>query len=205
MSFPLFKERVYGYLSYLNVTESKEINSYIAKVYAELLESNTFCYRVKEYKELFDFMKKEPYLSFLNGAVGYYFAVSTLGIETDDQVAELAKLDQNRMLVFDACANAFIEIKNDQLKNGLSDDISYLFCPGYQGSDVSDLEIILKELKADELGITLDESGMMLPRKTMAGIYAKGVSPRKKCGNCLKLNDCAYRKAGKLCFDLEKK
>ena len=205
MDFQLFKARVYGYLSYLEFAESDEVNECILKVFSFLTENDTFRYRYEKFTEPKDFMKKEPYASFLNGAVGYYFYACTLGDGIDKNIAELSVSDREQMLVFDACANAYLETKNDEIRRVLGNDVSYLFCPGYQGSDARELAFILNEIKADSIGIKLLESGMMKPNKTMAGIYAIGIKPRKKCGNCIKLSDCAYRKVGKLCFELEKK
>ncbi|MBO5908757.1 MAG: hypothetical protein J6Q67_03115 [Clostridia bacterium] len=202
MDFFLFKSRVYGYLSYLKIEESEEVNVLISNCLDRLTENDLFSYRFAEYKESLDFMKKEPYTSFLSGSDGYYLVASTLG----DKVDEIIKpLKDKSKLIFDACANAYLEMKNEELRESLGDDLSYMFCPGYQGSDAAELKYILAEIKAYELGINLLPSGMMLPQKSMAGIYAKGVSPQKKCGNCVKINDCAYRKAGKLCFHLENK
>ena len=202
MDFQLFKKRVYGYLSYLEIAESAEVNEGILKGFNILTENDTFKCRYEKFTEPKAFMKKEPYESFLNGAVGYYFYCCTLGAEVDKWIEAS---DKSGKPVFDACANAYLELKNDEIRLSLGDGLSYLFCPGYQGSDVCELSIILNMLKADELGIERLDSGMMKPNKTMAGIYAIGVTPRKKCGSCIKLNECAYRKAGKLCFDLEKK
>ena len=147
-------------------------------------------------------MKKEPYTSFLSGSNGYYLVASTLG-EIVDYIKE--HLNDESKLIFDACTNAYLEIKNAELKEKLGDGLSYLFCPGYQGSDASELKFILDELSAEEIGIKVLPSGMMSPIKSMAGIYAKGVKPLKKCGDCLQINNCVYRKAGTVCFRLENK
>ena len=202
MDFLLFKDRVYGYLSYLNVEESVEVNSLISESLKRLDKNCSFIYRYAEYKIPLSFMNNEPYTSFLSGANSYYLVVTTLGAGVDEIKNEL---DDKEKVLFDACANAYLEIKTDELKESIGDDLSYMFSPGYQGSDVSDLKYILDELDASEIGIKLLPSGMMTPIKTLAGIYAKGVSPKKKCGECIMLNNCAYRKVGKLCFHSERK
>lgn len=199
MDNSVFKERVYGYLSFAKIEESELTDSIISESLEKLSLSDSFRYRCAEYALPLEFMKKEPYASFLSGANGYFLVVSTLG---DGAEKHKETLDDRSKLIFDACANAYLELKNEELRESLCDNLSYLFCPGYQGSDVSEIKYILDELKAYELGIELLPSGMMTPQKSMAGIYAKGASPLKKCGNCLKINDCVYRKAGKLCFHL---
>lgn len=197
MNCSLFKSRVFGYLSYLDIEVSDEVDSVIAVSLDKLTNLDCFAYRYTEYTELLPFMNKEPYTSFLSGANGYYLVATTLGEEVD---SIKNSLDDKSRLIFDACANAYLEIKNEELKARLGNDLSYMFSPGYQGSDVKELRFILDELKSDEIGIKMIESGMMTPIKSMAGIYAKGVSPQKKCGSCIMLKNCVYRKAGKLCF-----
>ena len=205
MMYSSFKERVYGYLFFYNITESDSLDSLIYGFFEEFSRNDPYIYVYAAYSKELDFMKKEPYTSFLSGAKGYFFVASTLGMEIDKRISELKSTNHTEAAVLDACSNAWLEIKNDELRYELSDNLSYLFCPGYQGSDTSELEFILNELKAERIGITLLATNEMSPKKSMAGIYAMGVSPQKKCGDCIKINDCEYRKAGKLCFCLEKK
>lgn len=205
MIYSLFKERVYGYLFFYKISESDSVNSLIYDIFEEFSRSDPYRCVYQEYAQPLDFMNKEPYVSFLNGSCGYFLVASTLGEEIDKRIYDLKIINSTKGAVFDACTNAWLEIRNDELRHTLYDNISYLFCPGYQGSDVSELKLILDELNGESIGITLSSSNEMYPKKSMAGIYAKGVSPQKKCGNCVKLSNCEFRKAGKLCFCLEKK
>jgi len=205
MAMNALKDKIYGYLEFKGIYRSEANDALIEQSIKELAELNSYRCVYKKYSEPIDFLLKEPYVSFLSGSNGYYLCALTLGDAVDLKTEYYLKADKEKGVIFDACANAYLELKNDEIRLSLGDGLSYLFCPGYQGSDVCELSIILNMLKADELGIERIDSGMMKPNKTMAGIYAIGVTPRKKCGSCIKLNECAYRKAGKLCFDLEKK
>jgi hypothetical protein len=201
MDFQLFKKRVYGYLSYLEIAESTEVDEDILKGFNILTENNTFSCRYAKFTEPKAFMKKEPYESFLNGAVGYYFYCCTLGDEVDKWIETS---DKSETPVFDACANAYLELKNDEIRLSLGDDLSYLFCPGYQGSDLSDAKEILDKLNAEKLGIRMLDSGFMTPSKSMAGFFAVGISPKKKCGSCIMLKNCMYRKSNEFCYSVVK-
>ena len=84
-------------------------------------------------------------------------------------------------------------------------ELSFRFCPGYGGSDVADLKEIFTLLQPEKIGITLSENYYMLPSKTMAGVLAVGGGAQKKCGNCILLDRCRYRKEGTRCYGSENK
>ena len=193
-------DSVYEYLSFRNITENEEINGLICSCFDELEKLNSFKYIHSKQLELFNFLNKEPYLSFLSGSSGYYFVATTLGTEIDRLIKRYSVSDMLRAIVLDSTANAYLEAKADEYEKTLGENLSYRFCPGYQGSSVSDLKYIFEVLKPEKIGIELLPSGMMVPQKSMCGIIAIGKNEEKKCGNCLMLHDCAYRKADKKCY-----
>ena len=77
---------------------------------------------------------------------------------------------------------------------------TYRFCPGYQNTSVEDLREIFKIIKPFKLGISLLDSNLMIPLKTMCGIIALGKTSKKECGHCAIKDKCEYRKKGKTCF-----
>ena len=56
-------------------------------------------------------------------------------------------------------------------------------------------------MKAEKIGITRTESGLMVPQKSMAGIVGIGKRAQKSCGECILKEHCAYRKEGRVCFE----
>lgn len=202
MSFLLFKDRVYGYLSYSGINEDEKTNELIAENFEYLSGNCNFKYICSEYHELLPFMKKEPYASFLAGASGYYLAVMTLGGEVQERINECFRADKNLGLISDASANAYLELKNEEIRYNLGKNISYLFSPGYQGSDLNELKYILDELDATIIGVSFTGEGLMSPKKSMAGIYAIDVTPQKKCGSCIMLKNCKFRKANEFCYSV---
>lgn len=198
-------DAVYGYLSVRKIEKNKEIDALINDCFYELEKLNSFKYiYVKQLAKLC-FLDKEPYLSFILGADAYFLVAATLGVEVDRLIKRYAVTDMMRAIVLDATANAYLEFKADEYEKTLGENLSYRFCPGYQGSSVTDLKYIFPVLKPEKIGITLLESGMMIPQKSMCGIIAIGKNEKKRCGDCIMLDDCSFRKGGKRCYDLEKK
>ena len=63
---------VYEYLSFRNVSKSAEINTLIESCYDEIDKLDCFRYTYLKQDSTHEFINKEPYLSFLSGAYGYY-------------------------------------------------------------------------------------------------------------------------------------
>jgi hypothetical protein len=202
MDKSLFLEKTSFYLKFRNVALTEEIKKEALQALGFFTENHVYRYIFLEGKDPLDFMKKEPYASFLQGASGYILFAATLGSETDDKIRELYKSNSMDADVFDCAANAYLELQNDVVRTNLAPSLSYLFCPGYQGSDVFDSKEILDTLKADRLEMKLLNSGSITPSKSMAGFFAKGISPQKKCGSCIMLGNCKYRKANEFCYSV---
>ena len=146
------------------------------------------------------FLQREPYLKFLSGCHSVVLEAVTLGGEVDLLIRRLSKEDMLSGFVADACASALLEAYADDAEEALGEERTYRFCPGYGGSDVKDVKYILESVKAEKIGITLSESGLMLPQKSMAGFVGLGKRTKKSCGACMLKEHCAYRKEGKVCF-----
>ena len=146
------------------------------------------------------FLQKEPYLSFLSGCSSVVLEAVTLGGEVDLFVRRLAKEDVLKSFVADACASALLETLADEAEEVLGKQRTYRFCPGYGGSDISDVKYILEAVRGDRIGITMQQSGLMLPQKTMAGFVGIGKTAQKSCAGCILNEHCAYRKEGRVCY-----
>ena len=147
------------------------------------------------------FLSKEPYLNFLSGCHTVILEAVTLGGEVDLLIRRLSKENTLFGFVADASASALLEAYADAAEEGLGEERTYRFCPGYGGSDVEDVKYILESVKAEKIGITRTESGLMLPQKSMAGIVGLGKKTQKSCGECILKEHCAYRKEGRVCFE----
>ena len=90
---------------------------------------------------------------------------------------------------------------SDEYEKSLDENLSYRFCPGYGGSDVTDLKHVFGILKPEKIGVTLSEAFYILPAKSMAGIIAVGGSAEKTCKGCVVSKNCKYLKGGVKCYD----
>lgn len=199
-SFSELKKSIYSYLGFRGVGESAQTDALIASCLAELDEVQQFNCLAKIYRTPPAFLQKQPYRSFLEGCTAVILSVTTLGAETDRRIKRLARTDVAKSIVFDACASALLEYLADRRESRLGENLTYRFCPGYGGSDVRDIAYIFELLHPEKIGVTLLDTGYMLPSKSMAGVIGAGKRSRKSCGNCFMLPHCQYRKEGARCY-----
>lgn len=203
-SFSEIRPQIYSYLGFRNVAECPQTDAVIVGCLDELKNVQRFRYRYERFDEPPEFLLKEPYLSFLKGCSGVILGVMTLGTEVDRRIKSIGRTDMLKSVIFDACASALLEYLSDGYEKEIAKEIgkslSYRFCPGYGGSDVSDIRGIFSYLKPESIGVTLTDTDYMLPSKSMAGILAIGKDTAKSCGGCVLLKHCAYRKEGTRCY-----
>lgn len=201
MNFSELKPQIYSYLGFKGVGESAETDELIDAALKELCETARFRYVSKTFTEPPEFLLKEPYLSFLHGSSGVILSVMTLGTEIDRRIKFYGRTDMVKSVVFDACASAYLEYLSDEHEKTLGDNLTYRFCPGYGGSSIKDVRYIFELLKPEKTtGVTLTETGYMLPFKSMAGIIGIGKKAEKTCADCVLLPHCTYRKEGRTCY-----
>ncbi len=196
--------QIYNYLGFRGVGRSEETDMLIDNALRELETLSQFNYIYKYFTALPEFLKKEPYLSYLNGAKGVIVCATTLGAGVDRAVNRYMRTDMSKGVVLDASASAYLELCSDKYEKTLGEDLSYRFCPGYGGSGVEDLPELFKLIDPGKIGISLNKSNFMLPSKSMAGIIAvgKGKKEEKSCKGCFMANSCEYLKEGKRCYTL---
>lgn len=208
MSFPNFSElkaQVYSYLGFRGVGASEETDALISNCLEELEKCAQFNYLYRAFEEPPTFLNKEPYATFLKNTQGVILSVMTLGAEADRRIAKYMRTDMGRAVVLDACASAYLEQRADAYEKTIGDNLTYRFCPGYNGSSVEDLKDIFAVLRPERIGVTLTEENFMLPAKSMAGVIGVGKHAKKTCGDCFMLPHCKFREEGKTCYSLENK
>ena len=196
------KSKIYGYLEFKKIYQSEKNDKLIEECISELIALDSYKCIYKKFSEPIDFLQKEPYFSFLSGSSGYYLCVMTLGKAVDLKNEYYFKTDTKIAEIFDVCANAYLEYKAEEYEKTLEKDISYKFAPGYQGSDIKDIQVIFDILEAKKLDMFLTEDFRLIPQKSMVGIIAIGKTVKKQCGKCVMISSCVFRKSGKRCFDL---
>lgn len=205
MNYSDLQPLIYTYLGYKGVKPDKGIDRLISACLEELESTQAFKYQYKILGDIPAFLKKEPYMSFLKGCSAVILCVCTLGAEVDRKIKYLERADMQKSLIFDACASAYLERCADDFEADLGENLTYRFCPGYGGSDISDIRYIFDLLNPAKIGVTLLNSNLMLPQKTMAGIIGVGKAAKKTCAECINFSACAYRKEGTTCYGLGKK
>ena len=175
-------------LGYLRITKKLDsinnilnIESIIEECLTELEEINSFKYIYRKYNHKLEFLEDCAYDSlFEKSDDSYYLIACTLGYEVEQRIKYLSMTDSTKMVIMDACASAYLEEKaNEYEKSNL--DVNNLdnykrFCPGYGESKLSDLRCIYDEIKAEKIGIVLNEQYMMSPQKSMLGIVKEKIN-----------------------------
>lgn len=135
----------------------------------------------------------------------------TLGLEIEKEIRKLTYTDLSKGIIIDACATTAIEeacdiIQDSIAKKLLKEDkyITYRFSPGYGDLSIErnvDINNLLNSQK--EIGLTVTNSGIMIPRKSVVALI--GVSQRvianskNSCENCSNVHNCNYKKEGNIC------
>ena len=193
---------VYSYLGYKKIERDPEIDKLIDEALEEIEEINQFNYIYASFDYRLDFLNNnQAYQKYLDGSDSYMLVLTTLGKKIDDRCKYYSLIDMKKCLVFDAVSSAYLEYKADEFEaDNFKFEHSYRFCPGYQGTKTDDIREIFKYLDNKKLGVSLLESNLMVPLKTMCGIIAIGVKKNKECGNCAVKEKCELRKEGKVCY-----
>lgn len=141
----------------------------------------------------------------LTGCEKILLMAATLGTEVDRLLARYGKYQVSRAVVLQAAATALIEDCCDRLCARWKEDYEaqglYLrprFSPGYGDFSITCQEPVLNALEAGKrIGITLTDSCLMLPSKSVTAVIGLGRQPLfcelKGCELCSR-NDCAYRR-----------
>ena len=135
-------DNCYNYLGYKKGVRDEKVTLLIEKSLKEIESLSQFKYIYQKYDYIIDELKKEPYLSFLEGANEYFIGAMTLGYNVERRIKMYSKSDMEYMVIFDACASAYLEYMSDMFEKTIYENPSYRFCPGYGGSKASDIFLI---------------------------------------------------------------
>ena len=205
MNFSAIKPSIYSYLGFKGVQPDGRMDALILQCLEELQKIQQFRYLYRQFDRFPEFLERQPYKDFLQGCNSVILCVTTLGAEADKRIKYLSRLDLEKSLVTDACASALLEYLADDFEKSLGNELTFRFCPGYGGSDIGDIKYIFELLNPQKIGVTLLESGLMLPQKTMAGLIGVGKTSAKSCGDCIMLEHCQFQKEGVRCYSSGKR
>lgn len=148
---------------YMNTAEPKAV---IRKTSVSFGEDN---------EVVFDFgsVKSESLCKNLEGCKSAYVFAATVGIGVDRMLKRLAVSSEAEMMVFSCIASSGVECWCDYINEKLSEKhtLKPRFSPGYGGVSLEIQKDILQFLEAEKmLGLTLTESLMMIPVKSVTAI-----------------------------------
>lgn len=205
------KSEILKYLGYKATNAVDEYtNSLIDKALREVEQYSNFKYIYEKFDEPLPFMKGiSGYQDYLEDSP-FLLCATTLGVQVDRYLQRLQLKDMAYATIFDAAASIFLETKADEFEKNLEfGNRGFRFCPGYSGTSFLDNQEIAKILKAEKIGITFLESGLMVPLKSMVGIIKIQVATRQalpphnekeSCDNCAANENCNFRKNGMFCY-----
>lgn len=127
----------------------------------------------------------------------------TLGLQFDQKAHYYSHIDMTKATVLDAVASSYLEAKCDTFENNnFIGKRTFRFCPGYGNVPIElnkELARIIESYK--KIGLTVQESNILLPQKSMIGLIGLGdLKKEKSCLNCFHIKDCDFRKRGQTCY-----
>ncbi|MDO4618709.1 MAG: vitamin B12 dependent-methionine synthase activation domain-containing protein [Clostridia bacterium] len=125
----------------------------------------------------------------LDGFEEVMVIAATLGVEADTIIRKCALIGTVNLSAAQAAGTAMIESYLDTFG-------THRFSPGYGDWDICDQQKIINLLDATKkIGITLTESMMMIPTKSVTAVMGIGKEQNSchSCENCDK-KDCEFRK-----------
>lgn len=138
---------------------------------------------------------------------------ATLGINIEKDIKKYSCTELTKGIIIDSCATTAIEevcdrvqneIENNILKNGQY--LTFRYSPGYGDLSIEKNTEILTILNGQkEIGLTITNSGIMIPRKSVVALIGvsdkKAISTKKSCDYCNNRHNCDYKKEGHSCGD----
>lgn len=144
----------------------------------------------------------------LSCATKVIFLSATVGEAVEQAASDaFAKGEYALGMLIDAAATTAVEQTADELEKLLINKFAKLgfkmtfrFSPGYGDWDLSEQDKVAKLANAEAIGVTLTESLMLMPRKSITAVIGlcpdiMEETPSKGCNKCSKL-DCSMRRDG---------
>lgn len=161
-----------------------------------------FCFFVV--RELPDFSIGQIIERQLRGSEAYALFICTAGTEYEEYLKRLKEDgDMVRVFIADALGSVIAEKTADCMEKTLQENIEKLgwhhtnrFSPGYCGWHVSQQQLLFPLFNGETCGVSLTESSLMMPIKSVSGIIGLGTEVRHldyTCGLC-DFKDCFRRR-----------
>ena len=137
---------------------------------------------------------------------------ATIGNDIEALIRKWQLKDLAFAAMLDACASSAVESLCDAVEKDMANEFGaqglYLtdrFSPGYGDLPLSiqpDFCVVLDTSR--KIGVSVSESGIMIPRKSVTAIVGISKNPQKHfnsgCSNCGLTNTCKFRENGVTCY-----
>ena len=130
----------------------------------------------------------------------------TLGIEIEKEIRKYSYTDLTKGIIVDSCATTAIEevcdLVQEKVEKGFLEEGKYIttrYSPGYGDLSIDKNEDIINLLNAQkEIGLTITESKIMIPRKSVVAIIGVTNSlikqEKKSCKSCKNYSTCKFKR-----------
>lgn len=178
------------------------LNRYVTGQYSFELFNGTLCQEQIYLTSGTELQPGATLLSLLEGASSFAVFVATLGSEFEAYVSAIRQEgDTLRSFLIDTIGSYAVERIGDLLEGELESRIdgalhTHRFSPGYCGWQLSQQAEIFRLLSENSCGITLSESFLMSPLKSISGIIGIGDTVKRGrygCAICI-MENCYKRK-----------
>ncbi len=219
--YSIDKGEVLRYLGHRGQALTPELSGLIDEISARCLESARprYCFQIFP----LDMSSGAPALAgtgvtlrgedikkHLAGAELAAVMAATLGFEVERAMMRLSQRSATAEVIFNAACTALIEAVSDRCEGEIVElarqrglVTSYRYSPGYGDFPLEQQPDVLGVIDAGtRLGITLTDSMLMLPKKSVSaiiGLYPEGAGVRRggsSCETCENRENCEFRKEG---------
>lgn len=145
----------------------------------------------------------------LSGCSKVILFAATLGSEPDRLVRAYQINNITKAVIFNACADAFIEFFCEETDSALAraysgQYLTWRYGIGYAGLPLSEQKKLIDSVDATRrIGLSVNDSLILTPLKSVTAVIGVSDAPidkkRRGCAACVMKENCTYRKAGKRC------
>jgi len=148
------------------------------------------------------YIKSLNLMNHLKNSDSIAIMAASLGIEIDRNIKINEKINLTKSIIMDAVATAYIEEICDEVQEKIRIEalnrekfITSRYSPGYGDLKIETQREILAILNARKIGLTLTESMIMIPRKSVTafiGLCTYDPETKSKCETCDNKKNCDY-------------
>ena len=138
------------------------------------------------------------------GATNLTMAICTIGPALEKRSDEVSPASLMQALALDGAGTAAVEILSRQLAKKIKEDAAksgfktgMKANPGQEGWSIEQQRVLFKLIPAEQIGVKLNDSALMIPRKSVSFVIGMGeemCAEAVPCDFCSKREHCQWRK-----------